>query len=237
MARPKFIPTNAQLRKAWAMKKQKKQVKEIAAALKISPQQYSRARPMFNDFYIEQTKKERLNAIKKGIPEDILRTQPKKRGRKKNPNPLRGPEEWEESDFDYDMIRAYSVLGYSHETIAQLLFMSPACLYKYRKKYPLLDYTIKNGKKEISAKMVKNIQIQSTDRMVDDTAVASFQGNISTQKIQRHAPGSSQLIKLWMTNQENWASEPRPESKNNKGLILDMLSRLTDDDGGDGENT
>lgn len=229
MPKPPYVPDEKDLRKAWRMKTSNKTIAEISKALGISVGQYARARDRFNDFFKRKMKAERIKFHKQGLPEELLRKEKKKPGRKKKPNPF-GAEDLKENDFDYDMIRAYSTLGYNHKTIARLLMLSPSSLLKYRKKYPLLDHVIEDGKRQISAQMVKNMQVQAADRMVDDTAVASFQGNISTQKIKRHAPGSPQLIKMWMTNEEGWSSEPKPEAKDNKGLILKMLGALTGDE-------
>ena len=66
--------------------------------------------------------------------------------------------------------------------------------------------------------------------MIDDTAVASYLGEITTAPYKRAIPGNVGAIKYWMANAHNWTNEGKPERQNNKGLILRSLDEAMNGD-------
>jgi len=238
LARPKYVPTEQQLKRATRLKNSGHTVAEICEKLKITITQHKLNRKLFNDHFtqfaktdlnknialsnrgssntrlvpIKQTKRNKKTNIRAGMHN-------RKDARKKHYN-----------EIGLAQLESYVICGYDKETIARLLGISRKTLYTYAQEYPPLQDILDNSRKRASEKVINSLLKSSHDRQVDDTAVASYLGEITTKSVKKFVPASVTAQKYWLTNAERWSHNPEPDKSNNRGSILGTLDNLMSSD-------
>ncbi len=223
MSKPKYVPTKKHLEIAWRWKKHGYTVEQICAKLHITVKQYELNRSTFNGYY-KQSKilethashREKLVALKH--IDDL----PVEKGKFYRD----GETKLDEKDIDLELLRAYVLCGYTREKIASLFGITRTTLYHYCNRFPGIKHVLENAKAEATAQVMGTLLKMTQDREVDDTAVASYLGDIYTQRIKKTVLANPNMVRYWLANNLGWGSEPRPEKSNNKGALIAMLDKL-----------
>lgn len=230
LTRKKWEPTRVQLERAWTWKKRGRTNKFIAEKLGSTLSKYQKVLSIFRLYYVQKEKEDKHKSdtrkyVSTKNVSDIIAA--------KGKNYKAGERKLEIKDIDLEILRSYVICGFSKEKIAGFLGITRGTLYTYSKEFPHIKHILEHAQKEATAGVMQSLLMMTKDRMVDDTAVASYLGDISTKKIKKSVPASFPAVKHYLANTLGWGSEPRKETANNKGAILQMLDKMANNDEGE----
>lgn len=222
--RKKYTPTDRQLRIAWNIKKNKGTTADICAKLKIGRGQYAGARSVFNDYFIQSSRKEKFSKDRiKPSRAVTLQTPTKKTGAYYKGGELK----LKPDDINLDVLKSYVICGFNREKIATLLGISRKTLLDLSKKSPDVYRALNNAKEELAADVLqKGLIFLTRKHKIKSTHFASYQGEIFSKSFYKKFRPDLGAIKYLMANTIGWQSENKPTPPNNKGAILTMMDEI-----------
>lgn len=227
--RPKYRPSQIQLRKAWRLKKKGKIVKEICKALKISFSQYELNRSVFNSYFVQKKKEEKWDLDSKRTGLGL------KRSTKRSANYKKGEFKLSASDIDLDQLKSYVICGFTREKIAELLGVTRNSLHNICKRSPKIAKILTTSKEDAAADLLgNNLMRIAKVHSLPDTHFASHQGDIYSREYTKYFNPNLGAIKYIMANTIGWQSESKPIAPNNKGSILRMMDDIANHEDGVG---
>jgi len=219
MARKKYSPSRRDLSKAWTVKKNGGQKKDICSRLGITIRNYEDNAQKFNAYFRQKRSKEQ---------HDISTLDPAIEATKiKPPDMKKGETKLTPNNIDYNALQSYAVLGYTQEKIAGLLGVTRSTFFTFLKKHPEIKEWMDNAVERAMDDIYRNgLLLLCKQHSLPDTHFASYMGEIVSQRTTRHFNPNLGAIKYMFANKLGWATEPKPEQSNNKGAILKMLDEI-----------
>jgi hypothetical protein len=219
MARKKYIPSKRDLSKAWTVKKAGGKKRDICKRLGITIKQYEMHTQTFNEHFRRESLKLKhdIDSVKS------VRSTTKR----KAPAYYKGEKKLTPENIDFDALNSYIVLGYNKDTIAKLLGVSRSCYFDFLKRHPDIQRFVDTATERTMDDIYRNgLLLLCKEHKLPDTHFASYQGNITSVPIKKHFNPDVTALKYMFANKLGWATEPRPERTDNRGVILKMLDDI-----------
>lgn len=237
MARPKYTPDKRTLEKAYRLTKNKKVlIKDLPDRLGISYSQWELNRDVFNSYFKQRRIHDQHTDYENKYmhPDDGERPVIIKKG-----SIDKKPPKWTKlviEDINLERLKSYSICGYNKETIASLLCISRTTLFNYEKQFPSIHDILTNSRKRASEEMIAALHKTGIGHKYTEQEAKSVPGvGVKIVTVKKYAKPKVSAQKYWLSNSEQWTSEPKTARDNNRGSILATLDRLVNDDMEDNE--
>lgn len=232
MARKKYAPSKRDLSKAWTIwrdgKRDKK--KKVLERLKLKEWEFDRNKEEFFSYFKQQRQREKFSIDSKAPAKGAYK--------KKSPCLKNGETILTADNINLEKLQSYVVCGFTKEKIASFLGVTRTTLYTFLKENPDIQRVMDNAVEDMSDDVMRNGLLRlCKQHTLPDMVHASYMGEITTKKIDKHIDPSITAVKHFLANTLGWSTEPRPANTNNKGAIMRMLDDMNNGEESKDEKT
>jgi len=124
-------------------------------------------------------------------------------------------------DKAYDM----ALLGLTDKGLARVFEVTEQTITLWKKKYPKFFASLKRGKEEADAKIVKSLHERASGYKHKETKVFMHEGQIVEAEITKHCPPDPTSMIFWLKNRQpkQWRDKIESENTNTEKIEITFI--------------